>query len=64
MNQSIINIPPRSVRPVSQKPLTCNTVTLPSGGGDDLRQLAQEIVRLDPLLTMLLARSGNRLRQQ
>ncbi|MDB6136757.1 MAG: hypothetical protein JWM59_5000 [Verrucomicrobiales bacterium] len=64
MNQSIISIPPRSVRPVSQKPLTCNTVALPSGGGDDLRQLAQEIVRLDPLLTMLLARSGNRLRQQ
>lgn len=64
MNSLIINIPPRTVRPAVRRPLTFSTVSAPAGGSDDLRQLARDIVRHDPVLAMLLERSGERIRLQ
>ncbi|MES2709311.1 MAG: hypothetical protein V4726_22125 [Verrucomicrobiota bacterium] len=66
MNSLIITMPPRSVRPATRTrtPLTFDTVAVSGDGGDDLRQLARDIVRHDPILALLLARSSDRIRQQ
>lgn len=63
MNSTIIDIPPRTIRPATRPPYT-KVNAFGNGGGDDLRQLAADIVRHDPVLALLLARSGNRWRQQ
>lgn len=63
MNSTIIDIPPRTVRPATRPPYPKATA-FGNGGEDDLRRLAADVVRHDPVLALLLARSGNRLRQQ
>lgn len=65
MNNRIVNIPPRTVRRASRTPLTFDTTSPALGEGEDpIRQLALDIVNLDPLLASLLARSGHNLLKQ
>ena len=67
-SQTIIDIPPRIIRPSSSK-RSSTRPTPPSSdiqhlfdGDDDLRNLAQQIVKHDPALALLLARAGQRVR--
>lgn len=59
---TIIDVPPRIIRPAQTRPAT--PLTQPSffGGEDDMRDLAQQIVQHDPALALLLARAGDRVR--
>lgn len=63
-SRTIIDIPPRIIRPQfgrssAEKPPQTNEF----GGGDQLRALAQQIVHHDPTLALLLARAGERVRR-
>jgi hypothetical protein len=61
---TIIDIPPRIIRPRQSKPATGNPPAAGAfGGEDELRELAQQIVRHDPALALLLARAGERFRR-
>ncbi len=57
---TIIDIPPRIIRPSVARP--AQPVPAHSAGEDELRSLAQQIVRHDPALALLLARTGERAR--
>ena len=59
---TIIDIPPRIIRPPVTRPALPGTSALASDGGDELRLLAQQIVRHDPALALLLSRAGKRVR--
>lgn len=58
MNSNMITVPPRPVRPAASRP---DSSVSPSE--EDLRQLALDIARHDPVLAHLLARAGERARQ-
>lgn len=61
---TIIDIPPRIIRPVMPRRAFAPPSTPVSfGGEDELRQLARQIVDHDPALALLLARAGDRVRQ-
>lgn len=59
---TIIDVPPRIIRPAQSRP--AKPMTIPSffGGEDEMRALAQQIVQHDPALALLLARAGDRVR--
>ncbi len=61
---TIIDIPPRIIRPSTSRPAQQPPATATSfGGEDELRTLARQIVQHDPALALLLARAGERVRQ-
>ena len=59
---TIIDVPPRIIRPAVSKPGTRLPVENSFGGDDDLRLLARQIVEHDPALALLLARAGTKVR--
>ncbi len=61
---TIIDIPPRIIRPQSGRSSAEKPPQATGFGGEDhLRDLAQQIVQHDPALALLLARAGERVRR-
>lgn len=60
---SIIDVPPRIIRPTFNRPKSSLPVEPAFGGEDELRLLARQIVDHDPALALLLARAGERVRK-
>ena len=61
-SNTIIDIPPRIIRPSRSQPARPFTTEAFLGGEDELRTLAQQIVQHDPALALLLSRAGQRVR--
>ena len=59
---TIIDIPPRVIRPSIPRPAQPASDSPPFDGGDELSLLARQIVRHDPALALLLSRAGQRVR--
>ena len=59
---TIIDIPPRIIRPSQSRSAQPMTGPAFSGGEDEMRTLARQIVQHDPALALLLARAGERVR--
>ena len=62
-SKTIIDIPPRIIRPARTQPVRPFTTEAAIGGDDELRTLAQQIVQHDPALALLLSRAGQRVRK-
>ena len=61
-SQTIIDVPPRIIRPAQSRPGKPMTTPSFPGGDDEMRVLARQIVQHDPALALLLARAGDRVR--
>jgi hypothetical protein len=59
---TIIDIPPRIIRPARFQAVRPFTTEAVAEGEDELRTLAQQIVQHDPALALLLSRAGQRVR--
>ncbi len=63
-SNTIIDIPPRIIRPQPSRSTAPPQFPPPGfGGEDDLRVLVSQIVEHDPALALLLARAGDRVRR-